>query len=170
MKIQNTSDYDTRDLRRLFIACEKHAGIDYQCRRVKVRRSHSSRIHGRAWFHSGFVQMMLPSPKHGPLMRRRVAQIYIHEADHCLQLHHPEMIDYDQINVTWLDDGPLRERPVRQPKLKRPLVERRAEHAAQKLADWQKKLRRAKTGVAKWQKKVRYYERRAAAAKESEDN
>jgi hypothetical protein len=50
----------------------------------------------------------------------------------------------------------------RKPRPKRTLVQSRADKVNERLADWEAKLRRAKTAVAKYRKKQRYYQKKGA--------
>lgn len=182
MKIENKTDYDTRYLRRVFMACEKHEGTNPKHRFVRVTYNTTCRIRGSAWIGCHSLTMTMPKPRKDGLVRdgimidgeivdryganvHNLARVYIHEVDHNLGLRHKDMSEWWNIDVSWLPENELIPMKVKAPKAKRNIVEVRAENAQKKLDEWTKKLNRAKTGVKKYRRKVRYYERKTAANK-----
>ena len=163
MIVKNETNYDTRYLRRLFIACEKHEGCritnkKMRGRWVKIKKSRN-RTSGYAWLNSTSIVMKLP-PNAKAIV---VAQVYIHELGHNLGLRHNEMPPCDFVIDFWPDELiPLKKVKAIQ---KRNIIEVRAEKAQKKLNEWTRKLNRAKTYVKKYQVKVRYYEKKQAATK-----
>lgn len=180
MKIINKTNYDTRYLRSLFIKCEKHEGTNYKYREVEVRYSHSWRVGGYAYYNSRYIVMKLPKrhtikiseyytgkkrEEEQGAWSQRVAQTYIHEVGHNLGLHHKDMPNSSMIDVSWLSDELLPLKKLKATKPKPNIIEVRANHAQNKLDEWNKKLIRAKTFVKKYRKKVKYYEKKMAALK-----
>jgi hypothetical protein len=171
MQVENKTKYDTRYLKRLFIACDKHEGAHITSKRMRGRKvwvkPGRSRIHGAAWLHSTSIVMSLPAKEPSA---RKIAQIYIHELGHNLGLNHKHMMNWWEIDVSWWPDEcvPLKAKKITA--VEKPnIVEVRAAKAQKKLDEWTKKLNRAKTFVKKYRTKVRYYERRAAAKTEKGD-
>jgi len=163
MKIKNETNYDTRFLHRLFMACEKHEGTRGKGREVKVKKKRGGGVAGCAWLYSRIVTMKLPSYQPHA---RIVGQVYIHEVGHNLGLRHKDMPSCN-FDMSWLPDEldcelPLK--PAKPPKPKLNIVEVRAAKAQKKLDDWTKKLKRAKTFVKKYRKRVRYYKKKRAAS------
>jgi hypothetical protein len=178
MKIENKTKYDTRYLRKLFLACERHIFNTYlihgesKHRHVTVKTNRKGYIAGYAWYNSWSIVITLPPPvsvhygkfkEEHQISARRVAQVYLHEVGHNIGLKHKQMIPSLKINVDWLPDETVPLKPQPQSKPKRNIVEIRAEKAQAKLNEWTKKLNRAKTYVKKYQAKVKYYERKRAA-------
>jgi hypothetical protein len=56
----------------------------------------------------------------------------------------------------------LREKPQRQTRPKKSVVEQRAARAEELLADWERRLKLAKTKVSKYRRKVKYYQKRGS--------
>lgn len=178
MKITNKTNYDTKYLRRLFLACEKHEGTNYQTRRIKIIWARRNCIHGYAYYNSNSVVLKLPKQyrhfevvdgcttrdkEFTPLNAKRLAQIYIHETGHNHGLYHKDMQDYWIIDVSWMPDESV---PIKQVTIKpKPnIIETRANKAQKKLVKWTGKLNRAKTYVRKYQRQVKYYEKKMAAS------
>ena len=87
-----------------------------------------------------------------------VAQVYIHEVGHNLNLRHKEMVKWWDIPVNFIDAGKVDFKMACSPK--RSTVEKNEEKARKKLAEWEKKLNRAKTFVKKYKQKVKYYDKK----------
>lgn len=184
MKIDNQTQYDTRYLRKLFIACEKKAGTNPKHRCVKVVYCKTGYIKGYAWIHSCSVVMKLPKRytghrtlpkwlrdkpqyqeylKEKPLPSRKVAQVYLHEVDHNYGLHHIDMARSSSITIDFWPDESIPLKQIKE-KPKVNIIEVRATKARRKLDEWRCKMNRAKTFVKKYQRKVNYYERKMAAS------
>lgn len=179
MKINNKTKYDTRFLRKIFTACEKHIFATYLVHgeskhrhvTIKTHKKGTSTVGGYAWYNSWSVVITLPPPistlygntkRENTINARRVAQVYLHEIGHNIGLKHKQMKPSTKINVDWLPDEivPLKSEKIK-PKID--IVEIRAKKTQAKLSEWQRKLKRAKTYVKKYQAKVKYYERKRAA-------
>lgn len=178
MKVKNETKYDTKYLRRLFLACEKHIFQIYlvhgekKYRQVTVKTHKTFWIGGYAWYNSISIVIKLPPPasiRLGHITREntvsacRLAQVYLHEVGHNLGKKHKEMGHSSDINVDWWPDENV---PLKQviEKPKPNLVEARANKAQKKLDEHLKKFNREKNLVKKYQQKVRYYEKKMAAS------
>jgi hypothetical protein len=160
MKITNKTQYDTRYLRRLFLACENHEGTNPKRRHVCVQPKSGGGVGGYAWYNSHSVVMKLSGVKADA---RDVAQVYIHEVGHNLGLRHKDMAACKDIQIDFWPDEAVPLKAAKPTKPKPSIVEQRAAKAEAKLTEWTKKLNRAKTYVKKYQRKVRYYQKRRAA-------
>jgi hypothetical protein len=175
VKIVNKTDYSTRHLRKIFLACEKNEGTDYKSREVKVIYTRGGATSGYAWYNSNSVVMKLPKPKmqyNNLASIHRVARVYIHEVGHNLNLRHKEMMRWWDIEIDFLEEGrvefklvtlkPVISKPKKEAvkKIKKSAAEKNEEKARKKLAEWEKKLSRSKTFVKKYQKKVKYYDKK----------
>ena len=92
MKITNETEYSTRDLRRIFLACENNEGTDPSFRNVKVVYNRINRISGYAWYNSNSVVIRLPKLRYLTDIHV-LAKVYIHEVGHNLNLRHREMMN-----------------------------------------------------------------------------
>lgn len=173
MKIDNKTDYSTRHLRKIFLACEKNEGTDPKPREIKVIYTRGGATSGYAWYNSNRVVIKLPRPKkqyNNLASIHRVARVYIHEVGHNLNLRHKEMIHWWDIEIDFLEAGrvdfksvaltPKKEAVKKTQKPKKSAAEKNEEKARKKLAEWEKKLNRSKTFVKKYQKKVKYYDKK----------
>ena len=107
MKINNKTNYDTRYLRKLFLACEKRIFQTYlihgesKHRYIAVKTHRACRVGGYAWYNSKSIVITLPPPVSihlgkiktpNTVSARRVAQVYLHEVGHNLGLKHKQQI------------------------------------------------------------------------------
>jgi len=106
-----------------------------------------------------------------PLPAREVASVYLHELAHNLGKRHKNMANGSctSYKVDWWPDEPVPLKVARAvgEKPEQNIIELRAIKAQKKLAEWQSKLKRAKTYVVKYSQKVKYYEKKMAAIKVS---
>ena len=113
MKITNKTDYSTRHLRKIFLACEKNEGTDPKHRDVEVRYGCDSGGRGYAWYNSNSVVMKLPKMKKDGSCQaeiHNVARVYIHEVGHNLNLKHREMMKWWLIPIDFIEDGKVLEK------------------------------------------------------------
>lgn len=68
---------------------------------------------------------------------------------------------WQELEAQWIAEPKLR--ACASPK--KPIVEKRADRAAELLKQWEKKLKTAKTKVAKYKAKIKYYDRRKKESK-----
>jgi len=141
MKITNKTEYSTRHLRKIFIACEKNEGTDYTKRQVEVRYKKGSKVAGYAWYNSYSVVIKLPKPKYKTDIHQ-LAKVYIHEIGHNLNLRHKEMAHWWDISIDFLEPGDVELRTVASPKKSK--AEINEEKVRKKLAEWENKFNRAK--------------------------
>ncbi len=172
MKIDNKTIYSTKHLKKIFIACEKNEGTDYKNRHIEIRYTRNCDVNGFAWYNSNKVVMRLPRPRHGKSQAyiHKVSRVYIHEVGHNLNLKHKEMMKWWDIPIDFLKEGEVELKPVaskpkkeaveKTKKVKKSAAVVNEEKARNKLAEWEKKMSRAKTFVKKYQKKVKYYDRK----------
>lgn len=170
MKIDNKTNYSTRHLRNIFLACERNEGTDPKHREVKVTYTQGGATVGYAWYNSNRVVIRLPRPKKqydNLASIHRVARVYIHEVGHNLNLKHKEMMHWWDIEIDFLEAGrvefksvALKPKKEAVKKIKKSAVENNEEKARKKLAEWEKKMNRAKNLVKKYQKKVKYYDKK----------
>jgi len=116
-------------------------------------------------------EQLKTKPEIKPLPAREVASVYLHELAHNLGKRHKNMANggYTFYKVDWWPDEPVPLKVARAvgEKLEQNIIELRAIKAQKKLAEWQSKLKRAKTYVVKYSQKVKYYEKKMAAIKVS---
>lgn len=174
MKIGNKTDYSTRHLRKIFLACEKNEGTNPKHREVKVIYTRGGATSGYAWYNSNSVVIKLPRPKkryNNLASIHRVAKVYIHEVGHNSNLRHKEMIRWWDIEIDFLEEGrvefksvTLKPKKEAVKKIKKSTVVKNEEKVRKKLTEWEKKLSRSKTFVKKYQKKVKYYDKKKEMA------
>ena len=170
MEITNTTNYDTRYLRRLFMACEKYASFWKMCtkddskyRTITIMYKKGFGVHGLAWINSHDIIMKLPKNPNNSCQAQSICRVYIHEIEHNSGKQHRQMAKCSKRKIDfWPDEETPRREPKEKPKIN--IIEKREAKARVSLKIWQTKLKRAKTGVKKYQAKVRYYEKRKAAS------
>lgn len=171
MEIYNETNYSTRYLRKLFIACEKYEGSDHKTRIVQIKRA-KCRVSGYAWYNSNELVLRLPKRDSrddgGEVMAHKVAQIYIHELGHNHNLRHKEMSKWWEWPISFWPQEPLPFKQMKEEKPKKSVTEIREAKAIKKLEEWEKKMKKAKTFVQKYKKKVKYYENRKKKAANNE--
>jgi len=167
MKITNKTDYSTRQLRKIFMACEKNEGTNPKNRNIEVIYGRSKGVRGYAWYNSNSVVIKLPKMKKDNSNQANIhqlARVYIHEVGHNLNLRHKEMMKWWLMPVDFLEEGKVEFKSValgpKKEIVKKSAVKTREEKAKKKLAEWEKKFNRAKTFVAKYKKKVKYYNKK----------
>jgi len=165
MKVENHTIYNTRDLRKLFLAGLKHEGMDPKNYKIVVKYR-KGRTYGYAYYNRKWIQINLPKECY-QLSIKQVARTLVHEICHNRGLRHREM-DYKTIDTSWAEGYSIRfEKPKEK---KRDIQLERFEHAKKMLDKYESKLKRQKNLVKKWKRKVYYYEKvfenKKAASKE----
>lgn len=107
---------------------------------------------------------------------KQMARVLVHEVDHCRGLRHRDMRPISTLPDEWATGLRIRAKAPAQPvKLSdaeraerrraalSQVVTEREKHARAKVAEWERRLARAKTALEKWRRKVSYYERKAAS-------
>ena len=170
MKIRNKTGYSTRDLSKIFRACEKHEGTKHKYRIVDVVYSKSGYVSGRATVgdsisNGRWIKMRIPKPERaGNNLVRSVARVYIHELMHNYGQRHSEMQDVYCMDVSFIDGFKLDFAPVEKKKKQRPTNEDKLAKVEKLLDKWTKQQKKCATYIKKYKKKVRYYERRIKQA------
>lgn len=155
MKVINHTDYETKDLKAIFVRACKEEGTDTD-REVTI-------VYGKKWISgvatlSGtYVKMRLPKNRN-KFSRKSLAQVFIHEIGHNLGLLHSDMVNHRQIPVDWVYEYPLRKAQLKE-KPVRNLKQERYDHAKKTLETKEKIAKRLTNQIKKWKKKIKYYER-----------
>ena len=184
MKIINSTEYQTRDLKKIFIECCKIKLDSWKYLKVEVSYSKSRWITGRAPFGRREVKIFLPrnpidkeyietkwsEPRPYAYLnfKRVLAWVFIHELYHTLGRHHKEMAKsyynhwrfyaHDPEKMSWVDDLPLNKKEIKI-KPKEDLQLKRYEHILAMLKDKKSKLKKLQNQIRKWNQKRKYYER-----------
>jgi hypothetical protein len=166
VRIQNTTQWRTDDLRRIFKAALKAEGLTEReaGRYIKVQ-ARKYGVRGWATLNGDWISMLVRNPLPGEecmpsALLDTFAQVFVHEAGHNAGLEHREMMDSDDITVPWIVGMEVRLQAAKV-KPKRDLQAERRAKAEKKLAEWEKTQARAAKRVKHWRAKVRYYERAA---------
>lgn len=109
VQLINRTKYNTRDIAKLFRAAIKAEGAGANWPSLPyilhVRTARSKCITGYGYYHRPWVQINLPAWDGSErLLQSHVevaAQILIHEIGHNLGLRHREMVDFEDIDVSW---------------------------------------------------------------------
>jgi hypothetical protein len=184
MKVENTTKYETKNLRKIFALCAARVRRDEGKRweigrgvNVKVRYNRGGWwIGGYAYYHSTFVAMKLPRViekerkygKHSLEFSQSVAETFIHELGHCLGVRHKKSGDtIEEWYIDWIKAAISDERyPIGEKVIAKKMIDvktRRYELARINLAKAETRMKRARTLYAKWLRKVRYYEKALGA-------
>jgi len=136
MKIINSTEYQTRDLKKIFIECCKIKLDSWKNLRVEVSYTKSRWITGKAHYGGRKVEIFLPinpidkeyieirwtipRPYAYLNFKQVLAWVFMHELHHVLNRHHREMIgNYyshwrfyaaNPEKMNWVDDLPLRKK------------------------------------------------------------
>lgn len=169
MRVNNKTDWDTRDLRRVFTAVlqenRKHEGPFARTLNITVVPArYGGYYSGYAYFNTGSMRLRLPRPKHGALDVFKLAHLFEHELAHCRGYRHKGMCTLNDWRHAKPESYPgligmtVRATP---PKV-RPKVDHRQRRYARTLAkikSWKTKAKRAATALKKLERQRRYYER-----------
>ena len=183
MKVINSTEYQTRDLKKVFIECCKTKLDSWKNLKVEVSYSKSRWITGKAPYGRRKVEIFLPRnpidkeyieakwtiprPYAYLNFKRVLAWVFIHELHHVLDIRHRGMIgNYyshwrfyaaNPEKMNWADDLPLRKKEIKA-KLKVDLRLKRYEHVLAILKEKKSKLKRLQNQIKKWNQKRKYYE------------
>ena len=139
MQVINHTDYETKELKAIFVRACKEEGIDTD-RRVEVITSKKRYLHGKASLHVNWIDIYLPKDR-SKFSRKELAQAFVHELGHNQGLTHDEMDNCWKFNVNWVWEYPLnKKQPVVKPK--RNLKQERYDHAKKMLAVKEKTQKR----------------------------
>lgn len=175
MKVTNQTGYETRYLRKLCLACERHAGSNPKYRRVYFYKT-KGKMRGRAGINANWIEIWLPQTslqwedgigsklvhKAAEPDTKELCRIYLHELDHNLGIRdHKDMEHWWNIKVNFWPDETIPRKPIKEvtPKPKQDVILQRYEKAKKKELEYLKKLKRTLQLTKKWKAKVRYYER-----------
>jgi len=185
MKVINSTEYQTKDLKKIFIECCKTKLDSWKDLKIEVSYSKSRWITGKAPYGRKKVEIFMPRnpidreyieakwPEPRPYaylnFKRVLAWVLIHELHHILDRHHREMIgNYynkwksgylsDPERMSWVDDLPLRKKEIKT-KPKEDLQLKRYEHILAMLKDKKSKLKKLQNQIRTWNQKRKYYER-----------
>lgn len=186
MKVINSTEYQTKDLKKIFIECCKIKLDSWKYLKVEVTYSKSRWITGNVPYYRGekveiflprnpidkeFIETRWPDSRSYAYLnfKRVLAWVFIHELYHTLGRDHREMIgNYynkwksgylsDPEKMSWVDDLPLRKKEIKI-KPKEDLQLKRYECTLAMLKDKKSKLKRLQNQIRKWNQKRKYYER-----------
>lgn len=160
-ELKNGTDYNSRELRKIFNWCFKHEGaIVTRIVIVNYGRGNWGYTGSCASLYNGWIQIHLPR-SHVEI--KTLAKVFIHEMGHNLGLRHKEMVSQWNIVLEsfpreWKDKHLY---PIIKEKKKlttNELQRERYQHAQKMLTKAQTRFKRAKTIERKWKEKVKYYE------------
>lgn len=186
MKVINSTEYQTRDLKKIFIECCKIKLDSWKNLRVEVSYTKSRWITGNVPYYRGekveiflprnpldkeYIEARWPDPRPYAYLnfKRVLAWVLIHELYHTLGRDHREMMGnyYNKWKsgylsnpekMNWVDDLPLRKKGIKvKPKVDLQL--KRYERILVMLKDKKSKLKRLQNQIKKWSQKRKYYER-----------
>ena len=187
MKIKNQTQWQTKQLRKIFMAClnkvrEGEQGIfnpqelgrmaDLQ---ILIKWHKTNWVGGFAYYNSRTMCIKMPrkdSLYSGFPLQRRIASTFIHELGHCLGMRHNHYSTFEQYYDEWINETftpeayPLEYHPEKQEhEVKINLREFRYQKALKLQDRAARKLENARKGLKKWTNKVKYYEKVLAVAK-----
>jgi hypothetical protein len=168
MKIINETEWDTRQLRRVFSAVLRESnrveGQHNYTLSVHVVRARGRTVSGYAYFHSGRMKLRLPSPKHGALDTILVGWLFDHELAHCRghahkvmgQLNHQSSATTENYPYLTAGEG-LGTKTAPLPAIYFQVV--RAARVTARLKAWEARQARAERAVKKLRRQAAYYAR-----------
>ncbi len=173
MRIKNTTDLSTEDLRSFISVCAKQMEVSYILRRMSVEIRRKKITYwtnkekddyptGRASLNGWWMRIRIPPV----INKRRLAFVIQHELYHTIGKGHQELArefgDWEiseSDRFAFADNLPLGEKAVNSPRPPRALKEERYKKAISKVAEFERKLKLTKTLLKKWQRKVKYYQK-----------
>ena len=162
LKVKNHTQWDTKDIRKLFLECMRREGATCCFVNVvyKVRRWNTSNMSGRATVNGYTVKMLIPrGDKLSMDDIMWIARVFIHELGHNKGLLHEDMVSTHDIDCDWAKPYKIRKKEPK-PKPKRNLKQERYEKAKAKVRQYQTKVKRDINLLKKWEKKAKYYEKK----------
>jgi hypothetical protein len=181
IKFTNRTNWNTRDLRRLVeVGLREEVGVYLEYWVEIYSMTPNRRYTGHGAIHALWMDIGAPldyvttgDGTEAPLDVMpskdviRMARTLAHEVQHNKGERHKEMVFSRELPVPWVEkliaEGFQIRRKAKKAKPARDLQAERFEHARAKLAEHERKMKRARTLVQKWKRKVRYYERVLAA-------
>lgn len=176
MKIVNSTDYRTADLKKLFLAACREVRTGSRIRKrlqvvvVKHNRLKSKANYWGSWAKIVIHDWMLKEPQY---LSRIIAWVACHEFLHSKGIHHRRMgaryaffyrgWDYKNEKMAWADNYPLRLKETK-PKEKPDLQMRRYEKTLGKVKEYTQKVKRYQNLLKKYQASQRRYEKVLMAA------
>lgn len=188
MKVTNKTNWQTSDLKKIFIECCKTKLDSWKYLKVEVTYSASRWIHGRAGYGGGLrgggnVKIFLPrnpidkkyidgrytEPRPYAFLnfKQVLAWVFIHELHHVLGKHHREMKDSYYLHWRSYARNPEKMSWVDDLQLRKEEVKekpkmdlqtKRYEHVLAALKIKKSKLKRLQNQIKKWTQKRKYYE------------
>ena len=183
MKIINETDWDTKNLKKIFLLClnkvrkvEGRYKTAFDCPKVYIRynRRHWW-IGGYAYYHSNVMTIKLPRDANywdmGNLygdkktdFSQTIAATYIHELGHNLgEKHHGGINTIEHCFMDWIKQniGSEKYPIVKRIKVDKPKLDMRVKRYQLALNNFERaetRFKRAKTLWKKWMNKVKYYQ------------
>jgi hypothetical protein len=166
MKIENKTNWNTKELRKLFsIVCKNEGFTPEKVEVIFSKRDYTQEIHnvsGYGGLGYGWVKMLLPNKKsivvrnngeskviketyktlEGKIIKR-VAQVFAHEIGHNLGLRHKEMIDSYIINVDYINGMIIH----RTKKNKKDIIINRYKNTIKNIDKWKSKIEMGKIEI-----------------------
>lgn len=169
MKILNHTDWDTKQLQRIFKWCLKQEGLTGKLLTIEVVNQKQTRtfptefVSGYAYYGSGdfsrnYVRIRIPK---GAIHEFSVAGTVLHELAHTRGVKHKEMgrdFYHGKLDAeSYGSEALLQKKPA---KPKQDIKAIRKAKAEAKVKEYEHKLKRTQTILKKWKKKVKYYQNR----------
>lgn len=179
MKIENSTKWETADLRKLFRRCVSEVDkiekpswrFKNRCERFTLKFENRStnwrknRIGGRAIVNGFWILITIGTDIDFKDIekKKRLAQLIIHEYYHTLGYKSQDRKNYkhdwtEKFEIGFVADYEIRKAQPK-PKKTRNLQSERYQKALTYVRSYETKLKRTKTLLKKWKRKQRYYER-----------
>ena len=182
MRVLNKTNWDTRQMKRIFSKClqevrktENHPQLKRLVVTVVWHRSWW--IGGSATYNSCYLKIKMPRKAwedkfhYGKFefdLSQQLAGTFMHEVGHCIGIHHTrgrntiENLYADWIRNTFSNESfPLSMKISKKPSMN--IVDMRYGHVLANLERARTRFKRAKTLLDKWTRKVKYYELKLVA-------
>lgn len=180
MKLDNQTEWDTKELKELCKAVMKHEEISQTRQYIKViykkRTGYSEeRYGGYAYYNRKWVKMTVPRPQVRKQVvsedgstkiaevphefnAERFAQVLTHELGHNRGLRHKDMPYSNRLDCKYVKDFKVGlAKPKKKPK--RDLKQERYDKVLKQIKSWETKKKRAENALKKYNTKKKYYER-----------